>query len=154
MTTTPDDARAANTPIRVVVAHEHAAVCDALSGLLDSASDIAVVGMAANADDALTMVGHTKADVAVAHLGLPRRSAIRLCRDIRAHHPHTRVLLLTAFEEDDALDEALRAGAAGYVLKGVRGLNLPGHVRRVASHDDPDTRVECSRHAVVDVEPA
>lgn len=122
--------------IHVVVVHEHDVVCEALSGLLQVDPDIKVTGCAADAGEALALLGRVGADVVLVHLGLPHRSAIGLCGDIRARHPHTQVLVLTAFEDDDLLDRALQAGAADYVLKGVRGLNLPARVRDVADRQE------------------
>jgi len=100
--------------------------------LLEAAGDLEVVGEASTAEEALTRVPLARPDVAVLDVRLPDGSGIDVCRDLRAAHPEIRCLMLTSFNEDEALLDAIVAGASGFVLKEVRGGDLVESVRRVA----------------------
>ena len=92
-----------------------------------------VVGEAATAAEALSRVPAARPDVAVLDVRLPDGDGVTVCRELRSQMPELRCLMLTSFADDDALFDAIMAGAAGYVLKQIRGNDLIGAVRTVAS---------------------
>ena len=101
--------------------------------LLETADDIEVVGEAATATDAVARAAATSPDVAVLDVRLPDGNGIEVCRDLRSLLPDVRCLMLTSFTDDEALFDAIMAGASGYVLKEVRGAELIDSVRSVAA---------------------
>ena len=120
-------------PIRVFVVDDHEIVRRGLIDLLDAAADIAVVGEAGTAEDAVGRIPGTGVDVAVLDVRLPDGTGIDVARAIRERDPKIHCLMLTSFDDEEALLNAILAGAAGYLLKQVRGLDLLDAVRRVAS---------------------
>ncbi|CDR08340.1 response regulator transcription factor [Streptomyces iranensis] len=92
-----------------------------------------VVGEAGTAADALARIPATRPDVAVLDIRLPDRSGVEVCREIRARHETVRCMMLTSFADDEALFDAIIAGASGYVLKDIRGDELLAAVRDVAA---------------------
>jgi two-component system, NarL family, response regulator DevR len=92
-----------------------------------------VVGEAGTARETLGRVDATRPDVVVLDVRLPDGSGIDLCRAIRSAHPDLPCLMLTAYDDDEASVSAVLAGAAGYVLKDIRGQNLVAAIRRVAA---------------------
>ena len=111
---------------------DHEVVRRGVRDLLESAGGIEVVGEAGTAEAARTRIPLARPDVAVLDVRLPDGSGIEVCRDIRSEHPEVRCLMLTSFDDDEALFNAVVAGAAGYVLKDVRGGDIVESVRRVA----------------------
>ncbi len=107
--------------IRVFVLDDHEVVRRGLRDLLEEEGDIEIVGEAALAADALLRIPVVKPDVAVLEARLPDGSGIDVCRAVRAAHPDIAVLILTAYDDDEALFAAIMAGAAGYLLKQARG---------------------------------
>jgi DNA-binding NarL/FixJ family response regulator len=99
----------------------------------DSQGEIEVVGEAGTADEALRRLPAVRPDVAVLDVRLPDSNGVEVCREIRSNHPDIRCLMLTSFADDEALFDAIMAGAAGYVLKQVRGSDLVDNVKRVAA---------------------
>ncbi len=120
-------------PIRLFLLDDHEVVRRGLKDLLDDEDDIEVVGESGLAQDAVARIPSMKPDVAVLDARLPDGSGIEVCRDIRSLDPSIAVIILTSYDDDDALFAAIMAGAAGYVLKQVRGTDLVEAVRRVAS---------------------
>lgn len=118
---------------RVLLVDDHDVVREGLRRLLDSEPDLDVVAEAATAADALECVRSAAPDVAVLDVRLPDRSDIEVCRDIRSQHPDVGVLMLTASSDEQALFDAIMAGASGYVLKRIRGNDLVASIRRVAA---------------------
>jgi DNA-binding NarL/FixJ family response regulator len=112
---------------------DHEIVRRGLRELFEAEDDLVVVGEASNAEEAMARVPPTRPDVAVLDVRLPGTSGIEVCRDLRASLPDLRCLMLTSFADDDALFSAILAGASGYLLKQVRGLDLVSAVRRVAA---------------------
>jgi DNA-binding NarL/FixJ family response regulator len=100
---------------------------------VDSHGEIEVVGEAGTADEALRRLPAVRPDVAVLDVRLPDGDGVEVCREIRSNHPEVRCLMLTSFADDEALFDAIMAGAAGYVLKQVRGHDLVDNVTRVAA---------------------
>ena len=119
--------------IRVVLLDDHEVVREGLRALLETAADMTVVGEFGNATDAKARIPALKPHVAVLDGRLPDGSGIEVCRDIRSVDPSIGVLILTSYDDDDALFAAIMAGAAGYVLKQVKGTDLIEAVRLVAS---------------------
>ena len=124
---------AAAQPIRVFLLDDHEIVRRGLRDLLESDGDIEVVGEAGSAEEAIRRIPALRADVAVLDGRLPDGSGIDVCREIRSRDPHVAALILTSYDDDEALFSAIMAGAAGYVLKQVRGRDLLDAVRRVAA---------------------
>ena len=117
--------------MRVFLVDDHEVVRRGVRDLLESAGGIEVVGEAGTAEAARARIPLAGPDVAVLDVRLPDGSGIEVCRDIRSDHPEVRCLMLTSFDDDEALFNAVVAGAAGYVLKDVRGADIVESVRRV-----------------------
>ncbi len=101
--------------------------------LLSVEDDIEVVGEAGTAADALARIPATRPDVAVLDVRLPDGSGVEVCREIRSRDESVKCLMLTSFADDEALFDAIMAGASGYVLKAIRGMELLDAVREVAA---------------------
>ena len=123
----------ARTPIGVFVLDDHEIVRRGIRGLLEAEPGIQVIGEASTASCALAMIPPLRPDVAVLDVRLPDGDGVSVCREIRSRVPEVACLMLTAFSDDEALLGSIMAGAAGYVLKQVRGSDLVGAVRMVAS---------------------
>jgi len=119
--------------IRVFLLDDHEIVRRGLRELLESEGDIEVVGESGLAQEATRRIPALRPDVAVLDGRLPDGSGIDVCRDIRSQHPEIAALILTSYDDDEALFSAIMAGAAGYVLKQIRGTDLLDTVRRVAA---------------------
>lgn len=119
--------------IRVFLLDDHEIVRRGVRELLESADDLEVVGEAGTAAEALHRVPATSPDVAILDVRLPDGSGIEVCRELRSSMPDLKCLMLTSFNDDEALFDAVMAGAAGYVLKEVRGSDLIESVRRAAA---------------------
>ena len=126
-------ARTDHGPVRVFLLDDHELVRRGVRELLEAAGgDIEVVGEAGTAEEALSRIPPVRPDVAVLDVRLPDGNGVEVCREIRSRHPEIQCLMLTSFADDEALFDAILAGAAGYVLKQVRGNDLVDSVRRVA----------------------
>lgn len=119
--------------IRVFLLDDHEVVRRGVRDLLESEGDIVVVGEAATAAEALVRVPAVRPDVAIFDVRLPDGDGVSVCRDVRSLLPDLACLMLTSFADDEALFDAILAGAAGYVLKQVRGQDLLGAVRTIAA---------------------
>ena len=119
--------------IRVFLLDDHEIVRRGVRELLEAEPDIEVVGEASTAAEALARVPATKPDVAVLDVRLPDGNGVAVCRDLRSAMPELACLMLTSFADDEALFDAIMAGASGYVLKQIRGNDLIGAVRTVAA---------------------
>ena len=119
--------------IRVFLMDDHELVRRGLVDLLKSEPDITVVGEAGTAADALSRIPGARPDVALLDGRLPDGSGIDVCREIRSSHPNIRCVILTSFDDDEALFSAIMAGASGYLLKEVGGSNLVTGIRQVAA---------------------
>jgi two-component system response regulator DevR len=120
-------------PTRVFLLDDHEIVRRGLRELLEGEEGFAVVGEAGTAEEALARIPATNPEVAVLDVRLPDGNGVEVCREIRSRHPEVRCLMLTSFADDEALFSAILAGAAGYVLKQVRGTDLLDAIRRVAA---------------------
>ncbi|MFI6241181.1 response regulator [Micromonospora sp. NPDC050795] len=119
--------------IRVFLLDDHEVVRRGLADLLQSSGDIAVVGESGSAQEAARRIPALRPDVAILDARLPDGNGIDVCRDVRAVDSSIKGLILTSYEDDEALFAAIMAGAAGYVLKQIRGTDLVDAVRRVAA---------------------
>ena len=119
--------------IRVFLLDDHEVVRRGLADLLQAEGDIEVVGESGSAVEATNRAPALRPDVAILDARLPDGSGIDVCRDIRAVDPSIKGLILTSYEDDEALFAAIMAGASGYVLKQIRGTDLIGAVRTVAA---------------------
>ncbi|CAN5162845.1 hypothetical protein BH24ACT10_BH24ACT10_17060 [soil metagenome] len=112
---------------------DHELVRRGVRELLEIEADIEVVGEASTAAEALARVPAVRPQVAVLDVRLPDGDGVSVCRDLRSQFPDLACLMLTSFSDDEALLGAVMAGAAGYVLKDIRGGDLVGAVRTVAA---------------------
>ena len=119
--------------IRVFLLDDHEIVRKGVRDLLEAEGDITVVGEAGTAESALARIPAVRPNVAVLDVRLPDGDGVTVCREIRSRMPEVACLMLTSFGDDEALFDAIMAGAAGYVLKQIRGTDLVGAVRTVAA---------------------
>ena len=128
--------------LRVFLVDDHEVVRRGVRQLLEAEDDIEVVGEAGTVHDALEGITATKPDVAVLDVRLPDGTGVELCRDLRSLVPDLACLILTSYDEDEALFQAIVAGASGYLLKQISGASMVSAVRQVgAGHSliDPET---------------
>jgi len=128
-----DEAAKAAGQIGVFLLDDHEIVRRGVHDLLESEPGITVVGEAGTAAAALARIPALKPDVAILDVRLPDGDGVTVCREIRSRMPQVACLMLTSFGDDEALFDAIMAGAAGYVLKQIRGTDLVGAVRTIAS---------------------
>jgi two-component system response regulator DevR len=119
--------------IRVFLLDDHEVVRRGLVDLLQAGGDIEVVGESGSAQEAARRIPAMRPDVAILDARLPDGNGIDVCRDVRAVDSTIKGLILTSYEDDEALFAAIMAGASGYVLKQIRGTDLVDAVRRVAA---------------------
>ena len=135
-------------PIRVFLLDDHEVVRRGITDLLDAEPDISVVGDAGTVEHALVRGLALRPDVAVLDVRLPDGDGITVCRELRNQMPELACLMPTSFDDEDALLDAIMAGASGYVLKQIRGTDLVSAVRTVASGQsmlDPATTARLMR---------
>jgi two-component system response regulator DevR len=125
--------RDAEARVRVFLLDDHEIVRRGIRELLEGEPDIEVVGESGTAEEAVRRIPALRPDVAILDARLPDGSGIDVCRTLRSKDPSIRALILTSYDDDEALFAAIMAGAAGYVLKQVRGNDLVETVRRVAA---------------------
>jgi two-component system, NarL family, response regulator DevR len=119
--------------IRVFLLDDHEIVRRGLRELLEREDDIEVVGESGEAEQTRRRIPALRPDVAILDARLPDGSGIDVCRDVRSIDPTIKALILTSYDDDEALFAAIMAGAAGYILKQVRSSELVEGVRRVAA---------------------
>ncbi len=137
-----DDTQSVGGPIRVFLLDDHELVRRGVRDVLETAPHIEVVGEAGTAEEALRVVPEIAPDVAVLDIRLPDGDGVSVCRDLRSKLPDIACLMLTCLSDDEALFEAIMAGAAGYVLKQIRGADLSHAIETVAGGNsmiDPST---------------
>jgi DNA-binding NarL/FixJ family response regulator len=128
-----DGKGSAMSMIRVFLVDDHEVVRRGIADLLESEDDLQVVGEAGSAAEALARVPAVRPDVAVLDVRLPDGNGVELCRELRSAMPDLRCLMLTSFDDDEALFGAIMAGASGFMLKQVRGVDLVAGVRTVGA---------------------
>jgi DNA-binding NarL/FixJ family response regulator len=119
--------------IRVFLLDDHEVVRRGLAALLESTDDIVVVGESGSAQEASRIIPALRPDVAVLDARLPDGHGVDVCRDVRSQDPTIKALMLTSYQDDEALFNAIMAGASGYLLKQVRGTDLLEAIRTVAA---------------------
>jgi two-component system, NarL family, response regulator DevR len=124
---------AASSPIRVFLLDDHEIVRRGIRELLENEGDIVVVGESGLAQEAARRIPALRPDVAILDGRLPDGSGIDVCREIRSVDPSIKALILTSYDDDEALFAAIMGGASGYILKQVRGNDFVDTVRRVAA---------------------
>ncbi|CAM5503808.1 MULTISPECIES: response regulator [Streptomyces] len=120
------------SPIRVFLLDDHEVVRRGVHDLLEDEPGITVIGEAATAEQALVRVPALRPDVAVLDVRLPDGDGVTVCRELRSAMPELACLMLTSFDDEEALLDSIMAGAAGYVLKQIQGSDLVTAVRTVA----------------------
>jgi DNA-binding NarL/FixJ family response regulator len=119
--------------VRVFLLDDHEVVRRGLRELFEGSDGIEVVGEAGTAAEAMTQIPELHPDVAILDARLPDGSGVEVCRHVRSVDPSIRAIMLTSYDDDEALFSAIMAGAAGYILKQVRGTDFIDTVRRVAA---------------------
>jgi two-component system response regulator DevR len=120
-------------PITVFLLDDHEVVRRGIADILTAQPDITVVGEAGTAAAALDRIPAARPQVAILDAQLPDGNGIDVCRDIRSAHPEIRCLILTSYDDNDAIFAAVMAGASGYLLKQVRGAAIVDAIRQVAA---------------------
>ncbi|MBI4260495.1 MAG: response regulator transcription factor [Actinobacteria bacterium] len=120
-------------PLRVMLVDDHEVVRSGIRALIEAAGDIVVTAEAGSVRDAIDEAERTRPDVVVMDVRLIDGSGIEATREIRARRPKTQVIMLTSFADDEALFASIMAGAAGYVLKQIRGNELVRAIRSVGA---------------------
>ena len=119
--------------VRVSLLDDHEIVRRGVRELLEVEEDFEVVGDAATAADALARIPAAAPDVAIIDMRLPDGNGVEVCREVRSRNPEIQCVVLTSFADDEALFDSIMAGAAGYLLKQIKGNELVEAIRRVAS---------------------
>ncbi len=119
-------------PVRVVIAEDHALVREGTRQILEEQPGVTVVGEAEDGEQAVDLVSRLSPDVVLMDIAMPKLNGIQATRRIKETSPSTSVLVLTAYDDDHYIYALLDAGAAGYLLKNVRGEELARAVRAVA----------------------
>jgi DNA-binding NarL/FixJ family response regulator len=121
-----------STPLRLVLVDDHEMVLHGLDAMLGHfPEEVRIVGQATTAAGALTQVAEHGPDVVLCDVRIGRESGLDLCRQITTQYPDTKVVLLTVYDDEHYLYQALRVGASGFILKRIDGQELVGHLRRV-----------------------
>lgn len=120
--------------IRIFLVDDHEIVRRGIAELLNAEADFEVVGEAATAGQARARIAATRPDVALLDVRLPDGSGIDVCRDVRSADPDIRCLMLTGYDDDEAISAAVLAGASGYVLKDIRGSGLVESIQIGRAH--------------------
>ena len=119
--------------VRVFLLDDHEIVRRGVRELLEAHPDVEVVGEAGTAADAIARIPAAKPDVAVVDMRLPDGNGVEVCREVRSRDDSIQCLILTSYSDDEALFDSIMAGAAGYLLKQIKGTDLVDAIRRVAS---------------------
>jgi len=117
--------------IKILIADDHAVVREGTRQILEQESDLDVVAEAADGEEAVRLAGSSKPDVAIIDIAMPKVDGVEATKQIKALYPAIAVLILTAYDDDQFVFGLLEAGAAGYLLKSVRGRELVEAVRQV-----------------------
>lgn len=145
-----------DNPIRVFLLDDHEVVRRGVHDLLNDEPDITVVGEAANVEQALVRVPALRPQVAVLDVRLPDGDGVTVCRELRSQMPELACLMLTSFDDEEALLDSIMAGASGYVLKQIQGSDLVSAVRTVAAGQsllDPSATAKLMARLRQDQEP-
>lgn len=119
--------------LTVFLVDDHEMVRRGVADLLDEEDDLTVIGQASLVSEALTRIPALRPDVAVLDIRLPDGNGVELCRELRSQLPELNCLMLTSFTDEQAMMDAILAGAAGYVIKDIKGLDLVSAIRTVGA---------------------
>ena len=119
--------------ITVFLVNDHEVVRRGLADLLASDTELEIIGHAGSVSEAMVRIPALKPDVAVLDVRLPDGNGIELCRELLSELPDLRCLMLTSFTSDEAMLEAILAGASGYVVKDIRGMELAQAIKDVGA---------------------
>jgi len=119
--------------LRIMLVDDHEVVRQGLRALLESENDLDVVAEAGDGNQAIDTARAHEPDVVVMDVRMPDMSGVEACRGIRDLRPETQVIMLTSYSDDEALFNSIMAGAAGFVLKQIRGSDLVDAIRQVGS---------------------
>ncbi|MBO0841449.1 MAG: response regulator transcription factor, partial [Sciscionella sp.] len=119
--------------ITVVVVDDHEVVRRGVADMLDAEEDITVIGQASSVSEALARIPALQPTLAVLDVRLPDGNGIELCRELRSRVPGLNCLMLTSYTDEQAMMDAILAGAGGYVIKDIKGMELVSAVRAVGS---------------------
>ena len=119
--------------VRIFLLDDHEVVRRGVRELLEVEDDLEVVGEAGTAEEALARIPATAPDVAIIDMRLPDGNGVEVCREVRSRNPEVQCVVLTSFADDEALFDSIMAGAAGYLLKQIKGTDLVDGIRRVAA---------------------
>ncbi|HEX5401828.1 MAG TPA: response regulator transcription factor [Pseudonocardiaceae bacterium] len=119
--------------LSVFLVDDHEIVRRGVADLLSEAEDLTVVGQAGTAAEALARIPAVRPDVAVLDMRLPDGNGVELCRELRSALPELNCLILTSYTDEQAMLDAILAGAGGYVIKDIRGMELVSAVREVGA---------------------
>jgi two-component system response regulator DevR len=119
--------------VRVFLLDDHEIVRRGVRELLEANGDIEIVGEAGTAEEGMARIPALKPDVAVVDMRLPDGNGVEVCREVRSRDESIQCLILTSFADDEALFDSIMAGAAGYLLKQIKGTDLVDAIHRVAS---------------------
>ncbi|MEQ8832947.1 MAG: response regulator transcription factor [Miltoncostaeaceae bacterium] len=117
--------------LRVAIADDHRLMLDGIRRALEAAPDITVVGEAMNGEEMLALVPQVSPDVVILDLRMPKGDGLSTLGHLRRDHPDLKVIILSMFDDPEHIEQALRQGAAGYVVKSINPLDLPSTVRQV-----------------------
>jgi len=118
--------------IRLLIIDDHEMVREGLKAMLDAEPDFAIVGDAANAEQALEMIERLTPDVVLLDIRLPGVSGIDLCRTVASQYPKTAVIILTTFTDESLVAQCIQAGARGFIVKDIERFDLKRSIRAVA----------------------
>jgi two-component system response regulator DevR len=119
--------------LTVFLVDDHEVVRRGVAEMLDDEDDLSVIGQASSVSEALARIPALRPDVAVLDMRLPDGNGVELCRDLRSKLPELQCLMLTSYTDDQAMMDAILAGAAGYVIKDIKGTDLVSAVRTVGT---------------------
>jgi two-component system, NarL family, response regulator DevR len=119
--------------VRIFLLDDHEIVRRGVRELLEVEDDLTVVGEAGTAEEALARIPAAAPDVAVIDMRLPDGNGVEVCREVRSGNPEVQCVILTSYADDEALFDSIMAGAAGYLLKQIKGTELVDAIRRVAA---------------------
>jgi DNA-binding NarL/FixJ family response regulator len=131
--------------IRLLIVDDHEMVREGLKAILVADPDFAIVGEAANAEQALELIGSLQPDIALVDIRLPGTNGIELCRMANERYPETAVIILTTFTDESLVAQCIQAGARGFIVKDIERFDLKRSIRAVARGEAAiDTKVTAS----------
>ncbi|GAA5162237.1 response regulator transcription factor [Pseudonocardia eucalypti] len=119
--------------LKVFLVDDHEVVRRGVADLIDAEEDLSVIGEASSVSEALARIPALRPDVVVLDVRLPDGNGVELCRELRSRLPELNCLMLTSFTDEQAMMDAILAGAGGYVIKDIKGLELISAVRTVGT---------------------